>query len=155
MNERTHKGMYGRLLGMTAISFVVMYGLMYAMVDALPNVLNNLNQVYMAGLMASAMALIELAVMRPMYPDKKQNFLIGSVGMLALIGFWLAIRYQAGIGDKQFLRSMIPHHASAILMCNEASIEDPELKKLCEGIVSSQSSEIAQMKALLGRGEGR
>jgi hypothetical protein len=44
-----------------------------------------------------------------------------------------------------------PHHASAILMCEEAPIEDPAIRRLCEGIVASQQAEIAQMKALLAR----
>ncbi len=52
---------------------------------------------------------------------------------------------------RQFLRSMIPHHAGAILMCQEASIQDAEIRRLCGGIVSSQQSEIDQMKAMLDR----
>jgi uncharacterized protein (DUF305 family) len=44
---------------------------------------------------------------------------------------------------------MIPHHAGAILMCEEAPIRDPEIKELCGAIVSSQRSEIDQMKAKL------
>lgn len=59
------------------------------------------------------------------------------------------IRQQAAISDKQFLRSMIPHHASAILMCEQASISDPEIKQLCEEIISSQQREIDQMQAKL------
>lgn len=103
--------MYGRLLVMTCVSFIAMYGLMYAMVDSLPNVFNNFNQVYMAGLMAGAMLLIELGVMRSMYPDKRRNLAIPGVGALILIGSWTAIRTQFAIGDRQFIRSMIPHHA--------------------------------------------
>jgi uncharacterized protein (DUF305 family) len=34
-------------------------------------------------------------------------------------------------------------------MCEESSIEDAEIKKLCEAIISSQQSEIDQMKAKL------
>jgi uncharacterized protein (DUF305 family) len=34
------------------------------------------------------------------------------------------------VGDKQFLRSMIPHHAGAILMCEKASIKDAEIRAL-------------------------
>ena len=44
---------------------------------------------------------------------------------------------------------MIPHHSSAILMCEQAAISDPEIIDLCEQIVQSQEEEIAQMKALL------
>jgi uncharacterized protein (DUF305 family) len=36
-------------------------------------------------------------------------------------------------------------------MCEEASIRDAEIKRLCGAIVSSQRSEIEQMKAILAR----
>ncbi len=47
---------------------------------------------------------------------------------------------------------MIPHHASAILMCEEARLQNPEIRKLCETITSGQQAEIDQMKALLQKG---
>jgi uncharacterized protein (DUF305 family) len=140
---------YGRLLPMVVLSFLSMYILMYAMVDAVANVYLNLNQFYMAGLMAAPMVLIELALMGAMYGDKKRNVAIATVSLVALAGFWTLIRQQTAITDTQFLRSMIPHHAGAILMCEKASIRNPEIKQLCEAIVSSQRSEIDQMKAKL------
>jgi uncharacterized protein (DUF305 family) len=39
-------------------------------------------------------------------------------------------------------------------MCNEAPLEDAEIKELCQSINSSQQSEIDQMKAILKRLEG-
>jgi hypothetical protein len=140
---------YGRLLLMAALSFVSMYVLMYSMVNTLSNVYMNLNQFYMAGLMAAPMVVIELALMGAMYNDRKRNTAIMAVSLLALGLFWVFIRQQTAITDRQFLRSMIPHHAGAILMCEEAPIRDPEIKQLCEAIVSSQQSEIEQMKAKL------
>jgi uncharacterized protein (DUF305 family) len=47
---------------------------------------------------------------------------------------------------------MIPHHASAILMCEEARLPNAEVRKLCETIISGQQAEIDQMKALLQQG---
>lgn len=41
---------------------------------------------------------------------------------------------------------MIPHHAGAILMCEQAPIQDSEIKTLCRGIIASQQAEIHQMK---------
>lgn len=133
------------------MSFIAMYVLMYAMVDALDNVYMNFNQVYMAGLMAAPMVLIELVVMRSMYHDKRLNALIGGAAVLAAVVFFLFIRQQTAISDRQFLRSMIPHHASAILMCNEAPIRDARIRRLCQDIISSQQAEIAQMKDMLGK----
>jgi uncharacterized protein (DUF305 family) len=145
----TRGTIYYRLLAMTVLSFAAMYILMYAMVDRFANVLNNLNQVYMAGLMAAPMVLIELALMRHMYPSRKLNLAIAAIGLAALAGFFLLIREQTAIGDRQFLRSMIPHHAGAILMCGKASLQSDEIKTLCGSIIESQEKEIRQMKALL------
>jgi uncharacterized protein (DUF305 family) len=60
-------------------------------------------------------------------------------------------KHTMQIGNKDFLRSMIPHHSGAILMCNEASITDPEIVALCRAIVQSQEQESAQMEAILVR----
>ena len=140
---------YGRLLLMIVLSFAAMYGLMYAMVNRADNVLANFNQLYMAGLMTSAMLVIELVLMGGMYENKKLNAGIISAGAIVLIAFWIFTRQQVAISDKQFLKSMIPHHAAAILMCQQAPITDAEIKRLCQNIVSSQQAEIDQMKAML------
>jgi uncharacterized protein (DUF305 family) len=143
------KDHYLRLALMAFLSFVAMYGLMYAMVDRFSNVFANLNQVYMAGLMAAPMVIIELLVMGSMYPNKRANMAILAVSAVAVIAFWLFIRTQTGITDRQFLTSMIPHHGGAILMCREAELHDPELENLCSRIITSQQQEIDFMKAHL------
>jgi peptidoglycan/LPS O-acetylase OafA/YrhL len=147
--QSSHQGHYGRLVAMVALSFVAMYILMYAMVDAFGNVYNSVNQAYMAGLMAAPMLLIELALMRFMYPSKRWNAGLAAAAVAIAVLCWIGIRQQAGVTDQQFLRSMIPHHAGAVLMCTRNRLQDPELQQLCREIVSSQVSEIAQMKAKL------
>lgn len=149
------KNHYVRLLIMVVLSFMSMYILMYAMVDRLANVYPSFNQFYMAGLMTAPMIVIEIGLMTAMYENTRWNAIIIVVGSIAAILFFAAIRQQAAIGDTQFLKSMIPHHAGAILMCNEASISDPEIGELCNGIVSGQQSEIDKMKAILARLEQR
>lgn len=64
---------------------------------------------------------------------------------------FIAMYIFMAISDRQFLRSMIPHHASAILMCNEARIQGQEIKDLCKNIITNQQAEIDQMKAMLDR----
>ena len=144
---------YVRLAAMAVLSFIAMYMLMYAMVDRFANVYPNLNQFYMAGMMAAPMVLIELALMGHMYPNKVLNVIIAIVSALAMIAFFVFIRQQTAIFDRQFLKSMIPHHAGAILMCEKASIQDAEIRQLCSTIVSGQQSEIDRMKAILNRVE--
>ena len=142
-----HKNSYRNLLIMTIFAFVSMYILMYAMVDVFGNVINNLNQVYMAGLMTAPMVVIELILMRMMYPNKRMNTLIMSASVVIGLIFFTLVRQQAAITDKQFLKSMSPHHGAAILMCEQAPIADPEIKGLCGEIISSQQAEIDQMRA--------
>ncbi len=144
---------YAALLVSLGVSFIVMYAIMYSMADRWSNVYFNLSNVYMTGLMAGSMLPIMLATMRGMFKNRKMNAALWatSVAMLAL--FWVLLRNEAGVGDRQFLRAMIPHHAAAIQMCNESSLTGPRVKELCEGIVASQEREIAEMKALLAEGK--
>ena len=149
--EETHSSNYAKLAIMLGISFIYMYVFMYAMVNTFSDAFNNLNQVYMAGLMAAPMAIIELLLMKTMYQNKKMNIGIFVVSIVATLLFWFGIRNQAGVGDNQFVRSMIPHHSGAILMCNEAKIQDSELKDLCGQIVKGQQEEIDLMRKISAR----
>ncbi|MFN0217378.1 MAG: DUF305 domain-containing protein [Hyphomicrobium sp.] len=146
-----HAHSYARLAAMTVLSFISMYILMYAMVDGLANVYPNVNQFYMAGLMTAPMVIIELLLMGAMYENKSANWIILLFSALALVGFFALIRTQTAITDKQFLKSMIPHHAGAILMCTEAPIEDAGIKDFCRKIITGQQAEIDEMKAKLSR----
>jgi hypothetical protein len=148
-NSANHSYHYRSLFIMAVLSFISMYILMYVMVNSTNNIFNNLNQFYMAGLMTAPMVLIELLVMRSMFQDKRINTLIMGISITAALVFFLLIRQQTAISDKQFLRSMIPHHSGAILMCEQASVSDPEIKELCGTIIASQQAEIDQMKAKL------
>jgi uncharacterized protein (DUF305 family) len=103
----------------------------------------------MAGLMTAAMVLIELGIMGGMYPNKCLNAALFGISAIALAAFWFAIREQTAIGDRQFLKSMIPHHAGAILMCSEAPIRDADIQRLCRSILLGQQQEIDLMHAKL------
>lgn len=149
--EHAHTSHYMKLAVMVGLSFIYMYALMYAMVNTFSDVFNNVNQFYMAGLMAAPMAIVELVLMKSMYQNKKMNMTIYAVSALATLLFWFGIRSQTGVGDSQFVRSMIPHHSGAILMCQEANILDPELKTLCGQIVKGQQEEIDQMRKISER----
>lgn len=149
MHQQMDNKNYYRFLVMIVLHFIAMYFLMYAMVDTFSNVFTNFNQFYMAGLMTSSMGAIELVLMGAMYHNKKLNLAIIGVSVIALFGFFFLIRQQTAIGDIQFLRSMIPHHAGAILMAEQASVQDPEIRELMRTIIESQQAEIDQMKSKL------
>jgi uncharacterized protein (DUF305 family) len=137
-----HSRPYVNLLTMTVLMFIAMYWLMYAMVDRLTNVYPNVNQVYMAGLMTAPMVLIELALMRAMYENRSANIAIVVASLAAFALFWFGIRDQVAVGDRQFLRSMIPHHAGAVLMCEQAPIASPDIRELCRKIIADQNAEM-------------
>ena len=111
MREGQHEkqGHSGRSMLVTALSFVAMFILMYAMVDRFANVYANLNQVYMVGLMAAPMVLIEMALMRNMYTNLRLNgaIILVTLGVMTLC--WVFIRQQTAISDNQFVRSMPPN----------------------------------------------
>jgi hypothetical protein len=73
---------------MTVLSFLAMYVPMYAMVNSFATVLNNLNQLYMAGLMAAPMVLIELVLMRGMYANRRLNAAIAAISVVVRSAWW-------------------------------------------------------------------
>jgi len=154
MNQMEMKhNMYRKLALMSFLSFVAMYFLMFSMINTIGNFTNNINMAYMAGLMVVPMVVFELVVMWAMYKEKTRNYLIIAGTVVVGLLLFLFIRQQTLVGDRQFLRSMIPHHSSAILMCNQTSISDAEIQQLCQEIVESQQREIDQMKAIMERME--
>ena len=155
-HARMNQGMTSRhykMLGLNlAISLIIMYIVMFTMIWDADDFVNNVNMFYMALTMATPMGILMLLMMRMMYPDQRLNLMLYAVfALLFILGFW-GTRAQWLVGDRQFVRAMIPHHSGAILMCNRASLQDAELRDLCfkpDGIVESQKREIAQMKAFL------
>jgi len=90
--------------------------------------------------------------MRSMYKDAKANVVLYAVfGIVLVVSLAAAIREQALVRDEQFLRSMIPHHSGAVLMCSKGQIRDDEINNLCANIILSQTQEIDQMKGILKR----
>ena len=149
MIMKNENGHYKKLLIMAGLSFMSMYVLMYAMVNTFANAIPNINQFYMAGLMTAPMLIIEMVLMGSMYIDKKLNAIVIAISSILLIAFFVLIRQQSAVSDRQFLKSMIPHHSSAILMCEKSNLQDPEIKALCQSIISGQQDEIDQMKTKL------
>lgn len=147
--EMTHH--YRKMPQMLIVHFAVMFAVMYTMVYSFSDVFINLNQFYMTMMMVLPMALFMPLMMKSMYPNKKFNLMIYFSSIVGFIILFLFMRNQTFVGDKQFLKSMIPHHSGAILMCERSSIADQEIKELCETIKSGQQKEIDQMKSILNR----
>lgn len=129
-------------------SLAIMYLGMFAMIWSWGDFIQNVNFLYMALVMWAPMAAVMLLTMKPMYRDARLNVALHALFALVFIASLAAIRGQLLVGDRQFVRSMIPHHSGAVLMCREARLGDAELRQLCDGIVRTQMQEIEQMKAI-------
>lgn len=136
---------------MLAISFIIMYSVMYLNVYRIDHVYLSITRLYMTLLMVSPMALVMLLMMPGMYKDKKINRIITGSGIALFILSLVLLRTQTPIDDNQFMKAMIPHHSSAILFSKEAKITDPEVRELARQIIESQEEEIEQMKKILER----
>lgn len=133
------------------LGLIVMYVVMFSMIDGWSDFKNNLNMFYMAVTMWAPMGIFMLATMPGMFPNRNANIALYVVFALLTAGSFWATRSQTFIDDRQFVASMIPHHSGAILMCREADLSDPELVQLCDDIIAAQRDEIAQMEAIAAR----
>jgi uncharacterized protein (DUF305 family) len=134
-----------------AISFIIMYSIMFLNVSETNHIYLSLTRTYMTLLMISTMAIVMLLMMGKMYSNKKINSFIIIVSVLVFGLVFTALRTQTPVGDEQYMKAMIPHHSSAIMTSENANIQDPELRKLADDIIDAQKREIAQMKAILDR----
>ena len=157
MEHRDHgtdhkaKHHYTMFLVNMLLSLVVMYFVMFSMIDGPGDFRNNLNMFYMALTMVAPMGIIMLATMRGMYTRTALNMALYAGLALLFVAALAGTRQQTVIGDGQFIASMIPHHSGAILMCREATLKDAELVRLCEQISSGQRREIEQMNSIQAR----
>ncbi len=140
---------YAKFLLMEAISFVIMYVVMFLNIDKLDHIYLSTTRLYMALLMVSPMAWVMLLFMSKMYENKKMNIVVIIASISIFVISFTFLRTQTPISDVQYMKAMIPHHSSAILTSQEANIKDPEVKKLAEQIIKTQKEEIALMKKLI------
>ena len=145
------KNPYASLALQTVVSGIIMYLVMFVMIDSLSSFYNNLNMFYMTLMMVAPMVVLMILAMRHMFPSTRANTALLAGSIAIFFGAFTLIRTQTTIDDQAFLRSMIPHHSGAILMCQEASISDPQVAKLCVEIIRSQRQEIEEKRGILQR----
>ena len=140
---------YPKFFAMTITSTIVMFGLMYLNTYQLDHIYFSETRAYMALVMGATMAVIMLVFMLGMYANRAANaaILIGSVVVFAA-ALWL-VRSQATVDEVSWMKAMIPHHSIAILTSERAHISDSRVRKLADGIIEAQRSEIGEMKALI------
>lgn len=140
---------------MLLVSFTTMYIVMFLNVDSWGHVMLSLTRSYMALLMTLPMALSMLFFMWPMYKNKGANYTIIAGAIAAFIICLSLLRSQTPISDVQYMKAMIPHHSSAIMVSQKATLLDPETQALAKGIIESQKREISEMQAIIARLEAK
>ncbi len=136
---------------MMATSFVIMYAVMFLNVDKLDHVMLSPTRTYMTFLMIVPMAVTMMAYMWGMYKKKVWNYAILGLAVATFALCYAGLREQVFVEDVQWMKAMIPHHSSAIMVSQKAHLKDPEAIKLAEEIIESQEREIAEMKRIIYR----
>ena len=146
---------YVKFALMIATSTIVMFILMYLNTYESGHLFFSETRGWMALIMGSAMAVIMLLYMLPMYSNRKANIgiLLGSVIVFS-VSLWL-VRSQTTVQDVSWMKAMIPHHSIAILTSERAEISDPRVRSLADRIIEAQREEIAEMKVLIEDLENR
>jgi len=140
---------YIRFGAMILTSMVVMFALMYFNTYAFEHVRWSETRFYMTFVMGGAMAIVMLGYMSGMYKNTKVNIAIFAGGALMLMGALYLIRSQATVGDRSYMKAMIPHHSIAIMTSERANIEDVRVRELADEIIRAQRREIKEMNWLI------
>lgn len=140
---------YKTLIINLVLSFFIMYLVMFLNIADIKHLYFSVTRTYMALLMVFPMAILMILTMRHMYTEKRKNI---SIVMASILGFILALlglRNQIFVNDAQYMKAMIPHHSSAIMVSENNVYNDSELKQLAKDIIKAQKEEIELMKKLL------
>lgn len=142
-------GMYLRFGLMIATSTLAMFAMSYLNVFEADHVFFSETRAYMALVMGAGMALVMMAYMWHMYPNKGANLAIVMAALLVFAGALALVRSQRTVDQVSYMKAMIPHHSIAILTSERAQLEDPRVRELASSISRTQKEEIARMKALI------
>ena len=149
------KSSYLKFTAMMAVSFVVMYAVMFLNADVFDHVMLSTTRTYMTILMIAPMAVSMLLFMWKMYKNRVLNYIILGASIVVFVSTLFMLRNQTLMAEGQWMKAMIPHHSSAIMVSQKAHLEDPEAIKLAEEIIEAQKREIAQMKKMIDRLENK
>jgi hypothetical protein len=138
-----------RFAAMIATSTVSMFFLMYQLIYSLDHATFSLNRLIASLAMGCVMTVVMLGFMWSMYKGMRTKIAVLVVASLVGVALLSVNRSQALIEDTRFMKSMIPHHSIAINNARKASISDPRVRRLADGIIESQVREIAEMKLLI------
>lgn len=138
------------VLLMLVVMIIIGYALATAMIEK--NITYSLGKVYMVMLMAFVMALAEYLIMHHGAYDPA---IISGLAICSGL-FWYFNRDQTFIDYSNYCAAMIEHHEMAVVM-SQRLLEKKyclpdDVKQLAENIITTQTSEIAQMQGMIQRG---
>lgn len=140
---------WGKFAAMIATSIFIMFFLMYQLVYSFDHAMFSINRLIASLVMGCVMTVVMLGFMWSMYKGKQTRVTVLAASAILAIALLIVNRTQAAVSDVSFMRSMIPHHSIAINNARKASISDPRVRRLADGIIASQVREIAEMKLLI------
>jgi hypothetical protein len=116
----------------------------YVMVARAADVYFSVTQGYMGAFMGAAMLAVEGLLWHPL--PWWGWLLTIAIGVGAVVGY----RTQFGIGDREYMHDMIPHHSMAVLTSRyRVDSQNPRVARLAEDILVAQEREIEQMRFML------
>lgn len=150
-DKKNENKKYTTFLLMCICSAMSMYITMYFNTYEMSHIYFSWTRLYMTLIGVSGMAIIMFLFMRKMHTNKIKNMTIIGVSLLTMGLSTFLVRTQTPINDIAWMRAMIPHHSIAILTSKNASINDPQVKKLANEIIKAQEREILEMKKMIKR----
>jgi hypothetical protein len=140
---------WARFAAMIATSTFIMFFSMYQLIYSLDHAMFSLSRLIASLVMGCVMTAVMLGFMWSMYEGKRAKPLV-LVSALALAALLLTVnRRQSLVGDVAFMKAMVPHHSIAINNARKATLRDPRVRRLADGIIEAQVREIAEMKMLI------
>jgi len=140
---------WGRFAAMIATSTFIMFFLMYQLIYSMDHAMLSINRLVASLVMGCVMSVVMLSFMWSMYRGRTIKLAVLVAATVGAVVLLTVNRTQAVISDVAFMKSMIPHHSIAINNARKATITDPRVRRLADGIIESQIREIAEMKLLI------
>lgn len=147
---------YHTLVVMFVAGFIIQYfGMSVVMTNQLSEITNSLGKVYIATLMGLTMIVVEIMMHDHQYGVMSTKTYAVLAGLIGLVTF--LYRKQVAIDDKMYVRGMIEHHSMALLTSKRIleKTDNYDVAKLAKNIIQKQEDEIAVMREILTKTNGR
>jgi hypothetical protein len=133
------------LLSMFVVMVLIQVFVMpFMMVDRAADVYFSVTQGYMGAFMGSLMVAVEGILWHPL------PWWAWMLTVAICVGSIWGYRSQFGIGDREYLHDMIPHHSMAVLTSKKRlNSPDSRVVRLAESIIMGQEREIKQMRFMI------